>query len=88
MRNLDLRNNRLTRLPAGIEQLTELKNLRLGGNQIVLSSEDNLRLSQLVELRRLELNGNPVGLLPPLASFPLLRRLSLRNTGWANCPLI
>ncbi|PWQ88353.1 hypothetical protein DKX15_19720, partial [Enterococcus faecium] len=65
VRNLDLRNNRLTRLPAGIEQLTELKNLRLGGNQIVLSSEDNLRLSQLVELRRLELNGNPIGLLPP-----------------------
>ncbi|EKT4529251.1 hypothetical protein QEM33_001817 [Pseudomonas putida] len=86
VRNLDLRNNRLTRLPAGIEQLTELKNLRLGGNQIVLSSEDNLRLSQLVELHRLELNGNPVGLLPPLASFPLLRRLSLRNTGLGELP--
>ncbi|WP_267273821.1 NEL-type E3 ubiquitin ligase domain-containing protein [Pseudomonas putida] len=86
VRNLDLRNNRLTRLPAGIEQLTELKNLRLGGNQIVLSSEDNLRLSQLVELRRLELNGNPVGLLPPLASLPLLRRLSLRNTGLGDLP--
>jgi hypothetical protein len=86
LRNLDLRGNQLTRLPAGIEQLTELTNLRLGGNQIVLSSDDNLRLSQLLGLRRLELNGNPVGLLPPLASFPLLRRLSLRNTGLGELP--
>lgn len=86
VRNLDLRGNQLTRLPAGIEQLAELRNLRLGGNRIVLSSDDNLRLSQLVGLRRLELNGNPVGLLPPLTSFPLLRRLSLRNTGLGNLP--
>jgi Leucine-rich repeat (LRR) protein len=48
VRNLDLRGNQLTRLPAGIEQLAELRNLRLGGNRIVLSSDDNLRLSQLV----------------------------------------
>ncbi|WP_426808898.1 NEL-type E3 ubiquitin ligase domain-containing protein [Pseudomonas sp. WOUb67] len=86
VRNLDLRGNQLTRLPAGIEQLAELTNLQLGGNQIVLSSADNLRLSQLTGLRRLELNGNPVGLLPPLASFPLLRRLSLRNTGMGALP--
>ncbi|MCE7761714.1 hypothetical protein GQL56_03570 [Pseudomonas putida] len=86
VRNLDLRGNQLTRLPAGIEQLAELRNLQLGGNQIVLSSADNLRLSQLTALRRLELNGNPVGLLPPLASFPLLRRLSLRNTGMGALP--
>ncbi|MFV3288604.1 NEL-type E3 ubiquitin ligase domain-containing protein [Pseudomonas sp. NY11955] len=86
VRNLDLRGNQLTRLPAGIEQLAELRTLRLGGNQIVLSSDDNLRLGQLVGLRRLELNGNPVGLLPPLASFPQMRRLSLRNTGLGNLP--
>ncbi|WEK29205.1 MAG: NEL-type E3 ubiquitin ligase domain-containing protein [Candidatus Pseudomonas phytovorans] len=86
VRNLDLRDNRLARLPAGIEQLAELRNLRLGGNQIVLSSADNLRLSQLTGLRWLEMNGNPVGLLPPLASFPLLRRLSLRNTGMGALP--
>ncbi|WP_043202055.1 NEL-type E3 ubiquitin ligase domain-containing protein [Pseudomonas putida] len=86
VRNLDLRGNRLTRLPPGIEHLAELRNLQLGGNQIVLSNADNLRLSQLTGLRWLELNGNPVGLLPPLASFPLLRRLSLRNTGMGALP--
>jgi len=87
VRNLDLRGNQLTRLPAGIEQLGELRNLRLADNQIVLTRDDNLRLSQLEGLRRLELNGNPVGLLPPLASFPLMRRLSLRNTGLGELPV-
>ncbi|WP_202910199.1 NEL-type E3 ubiquitin ligase domain-containing protein, partial [Mycobacteroides abscessus] len=52
-----------------------------------LTRDDNLRLSQLEGLRRLELNGNPVGLLPPLASFPLMRRLSLRNTGLGELPV-
>jgi len=81
LRNLDLRGNRLTRLPVGVEQLGGLRNLRLGNNRIVLTAEDNQRLAQLSGLRRLDLNDNPIGMLPPLASFAQMRRLSLRRTG-------
>lgn len=86
VRNLDLRDNRLTRLPTGIEHLAALRNLRLGNNRIVLTAEDNLRLGQLTGLRRLDLNGNPIGMLPPLGSFLQLRRLSLRRTGVQELP--
>jgi len=86
VRNLDLRDNQLSRLPAGIEQMSGLRSLLLGNNRIVLTAEDNLRLSQLRGLRRLDLNDNPIGMSPSLASFTQLRRLSLRRTNVRELP--
>ena len=83
---LDLGDNRLTALPAGIEQLTGLTGLRLEGNLVVLDAEANRRLASLALLRELSLSGNPIAEAPAVDTLLRLRRLSLRGTGLQDLP--
>ncbi|MDC0690620.1 NEL-type E3 ubiquitin ligase domain-containing protein [Mitsuaria sp. RG] len=83
---LDLRENRLTQVPAGIERLTSLRYLRLGYNQIAMDSVGNQRLLALVNLRELDLGHNPLGWAPDVNGLRHLRRLSLHSGEIARLP--
>ncbi|MDR6711697.1 hypothetical protein J2W83_001291 [Pseudomonas hunanensis] len=88
LRQLDLRDNQLTSIPAGVANLPELRELRLGDNRIVLDAEGNRNLNALGQLRVLDLSENPLGMAPQLRGLNLLRRLSLRATGLTSMPPI
>lgn len=79
LRTLNLRHNLLTRLPEGLDQLTQLQDLRLGDNHIVLDTAGNQRLGALTRLRRLDLGNNPLGREPSLGGLRQLREYSLRG---------
>lgn len=83
---LDLRNNQLTALPAGIEQLSGLTGLRLDGNLVVLDAEANRRLATLTLLRELDLSHNPIAEVPAIDALIRLRRLALRSSGLQSLP--
>lgn len=83
---LDLRNNRLSEIPAGLEHLTQLRMLNLSHNRIVITELSSQRLSQLSHLRILSLSHNPLGRAPRLASLNRLSHLSLRATGLEALP--
>ncbi|WP_459206481.1 NEL-type E3 ubiquitin ligase domain-containing protein [Pseudomonas sp. MLB6B] len=83
---LDLRENRLEEIPAGIEHLTELRRLHLSRNQIVMTQQGSQRLSQLSQLRLLDLNHNPLERVPELAQLHNLERINLRSTGLQALP--
>jgi hypothetical protein len=87
VRTLDLSDNLLSSIPEGLQALTQLTELRLTRNQIVIDDGGLARLAALSKLRVLELSGNPIGQLPPLARLPDLQRLSLRNTGLSELPV-
>ncbi len=61
VRRLNLSSNVLTALPAGIEQLTELRVLRLNDNRIRMSRANADVLVSLPRLRTLILSNNPLG---------------------------
>jgi hypothetical protein len=84
---LDLRDNQLASLPAGLEQLPRLTVLRLDGNRIVLDAEANARLATLTQLRELGLSNNPLALPPRVEGLLHLRQLSLRSTGLQALPM-
>ncbi|WP_330212444.1 NEL-type E3 ubiquitin ligase domain-containing protein [Pseudomonas sp. Z18(2022)] len=86
LRRLNVEACELTQLPAAIEQMPHLRRLSLGGNHIVLTSEDVLRLKGCVQLRELALSINPLGLSPDVSRMPLLRRLLLNDTGLQEWP--
>lgn len=77
LQELDLCHNQLTEVPAGLEQLVSLRYLRLGHNQIVMSSAGNRRLQALLNLRELDLSHNPLGYAPDVDGLRHLRHLSL-----------
>jgi len=86
LRRLNVEACELTQLPAAIEQMPHLRRLSLGGNHIVLTSEDVLRLKGCVQLRELALSINPLGLSPDVSRMPLLRTLLLNDTGLQEWP--
>ncbi|MCG8293475.1 NEL-type E3 ubiquitin ligase domain-containing protein [Pseudomonas entomophila] len=86
LRELDLRHNTLTQVPAGIEQLITLRRLRLGHNQIVMDAAGNRRLQALVNLQELDLSRNPLGYAPDVDGLRHLRHLSLNATGLTEMP--
>ncbi|KJK07175.1 MULTISPECIES: NEL-type E3 ubiquitin ligase domain-containing protein [unclassified Pseudomonas] len=75
---LDLSNNQLTAIPAGIEQLTQLRQLHLSHNQIAMDGQGDRRLGALTRLETLDLSHNPLGRVPALEDNRSLRRLLLR----------
>jgi len=90
VRELDLRDNRLTNIPPGIEQMTALRRVYLGNNRIFMTGADNRRLLALTSLRQLDLSGNLLGTAPDLRQLVHLRDVDLRSTGliqWPERPL-
>lgn len=87
LRLLDLRHNQLTRLPAGLESLTQVVELRLGYNRIVWDAQSDQRLAALTRLERLDLSGNPLRVAPNLVALRNLRHVSLRDTLLTEVPL-
>ncbi|QHG66396.1 NEL-type E3 ubiquitin ligase domain-containing protein [Pseudomonas putida] len=87
LRLLDLGRNALTAIPPGIERLTELADLCLSGNRIVVDAASEERLSALLKLRWLDLSDNPIGSVPALRGASSLRAISLRNTRLSGVPI-
>ncbi|WP_058605260.1 NEL-type E3 ubiquitin ligase domain-containing protein [Pseudomonas parafulva] len=87
VRTLDLSHNMLTSVPEGIQTLTQLTELHLTRNQIVIDDAGLARLSALTKLRVLDLSHNPIGQLPPLGRLLDLQRLHLRDTGLEALPV-
>ncbi|UUQ63973.1 NEL-type E3 ubiquitin ligase domain-containing protein [Pseudomonas fuscovaginae UPB0736] len=86
LRKLELGNNRLESLPAEIAEMSELRELHLQDNRIVLDQASADRIANLRHLEVLNLNGNhDVGLLD-VGRLPHLRRLLLRSTGIDHLP--
>ncbi|MBI6906741.1 NEL-type E3 ubiquitin ligase domain-containing protein [Pseudomonas palleroniana] len=77
----------LTELPASITAMTQLEQLFLPDNDIVLTDESRQRLGTLTRLEELHLDNNPLGLPPDISSMPRLTVLSLRNTGLTQWPI-
>ncbi|MGG5290762.1 NEL-type E3 ubiquitin ligase domain-containing protein [Pseudomonas shirazensis] len=86
LEELDLRDNLLTEIPAGLDQLARLRRLNLGNNRIVIDADGGARLSSLRLLERLDLSSNPLGQAPDLSALQQLRDLSLRATQIAELP--
>ena len=84
---LDLTNNRLSSIPAGIEDLRKLRQLHLAGNQIEINNAGSQRLSALRSLRLLDLSHNPLGRAPDLSGMFNLGNLRLRATGLDEIPV-
>lgn len=83
---LDLRGNRLTRLPDGLRHLTRLRQLQLANNQIVMSAEGSRQLSRLSHLLLIDLSHNPLGQAPALGGLDRLLHVNLRDTGLESLP--
>lgn len=86
LRELDLRNNRLLSIPSGLDQLPELRQLRLDYNEIVFTQADSERLRGLRNLEDLEINFNPLGIAPEVRGLVHLRNVGLRATALAELP--
>lgn len=86
VRQLDLRNNRMTRLPLTIGAMGHLTSLLLSNNRIVLTIEAVNNLRGLTQMRSLSLTGNPLGLLPDISRMRHLVMLQMSNTGVNTWP--
>ncbi|MDO7903752.1 NEL-type E3 ubiquitin ligase domain-containing protein [Pseudomonas sp. K1(2024)] len=86
LQSLALNNNALSRLPANIEHLPELRELDLYGNQIVLDPEQAERLGRCTRLQRLNLSFNPLGRVFSVAAMPRLISLQVRATSISELP--
>ncbi|HEN8798049.1 TPA: hypothetical protein U8251_000588 [Pseudomonas putida] len=78
---LDLSNNRLTAIPAGIERLVQLRRIDLSNNRITIDAIGNRQLAQLSLLESIELSFNPELQAPDLSGLRHVRHLYLRSTG-------
>jgi hypothetical protein len=84
--HLDLQDNVLTTLPNGLEQLSELRELHLAHNHILLTASDARRVNTLQRLHTLGLNGNLLGRAPEVSALWRLRSVHLRATGLRELP--
>lgn len=86
LRRLGIEAAQLTRLPSAIEHMPHLQRLHVGGNDIVLTPEDVLRLKDRVHLKELFLDMNPLGLPPDVGRMPRLQTLLLNDTSLEAWP--
>ncbi|MGE7989619.1 NEL-type E3 ubiquitin ligase domain-containing protein [Pseudomonas sp. NPDC089554] len=86
LRVLELANNSLTRLPAGLNALLELRELDLFDNNIRLDAEQAHSLAGCVSLEFINLSHNPLGRTFPLHRMGNLRRLHMRGTDIDELP--
>lgn len=77
--SLDLRDNRLTRLPEVLSQMPDLKRLYLDNNRLQLTEFTRSKLAGLQGLQVLDLSGNPLVDPPDVGRMFDLRSLVLRN---------
>ncbi|MGE8170845.1 NEL-type E3 ubiquitin ligase domain-containing protein [Pseudomonas putida] len=83
---LDLRDNHLTAIPPGIELMSQLRQLHLSSNRIVMDVSGERRLSALRHLQVLDLSHNPLGRAPILPRLRNLRDVRLRSVGLQVSP--
>lgn len=86
--DLDLSGNRLSRVPEGIERLSQLRRVNLGNNQIALDELGSRRLAGLQRLDTLILSYNPLNGVPDLSALPHVRDVRLRATGQVDMSLV
>ncbi|WP_166366676.1 NEL-type E3 ubiquitin ligase domain-containing protein [Pseudomonas akapageensis] len=86
LRILDIGENRLSRLPDAIADMTALEALHCENNTIVLSEAAVGALGRLRKLEHLDLNGNPLSRVPDVQPLHGLRILGLRRTGIERMP--
>lgn len=84
---LSLGYNEMRSLPAGLENLRQLRELNLVGNRLRLSDAQAQVLASLTELRHLDLSDNPIGSTTlRMGGLVDLQTLGLRNTGLETIP--
>lgn len=86
LRVLSLKNNQLGELPAEISGMSELVDLNLQGNQIVLNGRSASVLAGLTRLKSLNLTGNTLGRRISVRRMVELEHLHLRYTGLLTWP--
>lgn len=87
LKELDLSDNHLDKLPEPIAAMRRLRAIDLSGNQIVLDDAAVEHLRQLSRLRLLDLSDNPLGRAPDVGKMPDLEDLDLSRTGISEWPV-
>ena len=86
LRILSLKQNKLVELPGSIGEMSELLDLDLRGNQLVLTPEAARTLAGLTKLKSLNLTGNPLGSRLMISQMRALEYLYVRYTGLTQWP--
>lgn len=87
LQTLNLRDNRLSRLPESLTTMTSLTHLSLEGNPIQWEHASLGRLARMRRLRQLSMaNNRSLTQAPDIGRMPHLEMLSLRSTGISDWP--
>ncbi|UBM27336.1 hypothetical protein K8374_10435 [Pseudomonas sp. p1(2021b)] len=86
LQTLQIANNRLARLPPGLAQMSQLRELDLYSNHIVLDAGQAMELSGCTQLECINLSYNPLGRTFSLVGFERLNRLLMRHTQVGQLP--
>ena len=87
LKELDLSDNHLDKLPEPVAAMRQLRAIDLSGNQIVLDDAAVQKLRQLSRLRLIDLAQNPLGRAPDISRMPDLEELDLSRTGISEWPV-
>lgn len=87
LKELDLSDNHLDKLPEPISAMRQLRAIDLSGNQIVLDDTAVEHLRHLSRLRLIYLAENPLGRAPDISRMPELDELDLSRTGISEWPV-
>lgn len=87
LRELELDDNELTRLPAALEQMPYLDFLSMADNEIELTEHTAGYIRNMTRLHTLSLEGNPLGRAPDVSRMAELRALYLAGCELSGWPL-